>query len=109
MENKINIGELDTLVTIQSVTQTRGSQAEVIETFTDIAKVYAKVDRRVSESVNDDNLESGRRIALTIYKIHNLSTRWRVIIGGVPYEILSIDDISRISPLCTLTLGSIAG
>lgn len=107
MENRINIGELDTLVTIQCASKSIGAQGENEVWYADFAHVYAKVDRNVSESVNDMNLEAGQSIFLTIYKIPELTTRWRVLIDGKPYEIRSIDPISRISPLCTLTLGAI--
>lgn len=109
MENRINIGELDTLVIVQSVTQTRGARGENQTTFTEYSKVYAKVEKVTSEMVNDENLEAGRSISLTIYKIPALSTRWRIVISGTPYEIRSIDTISRISPLCTLSLAAIEG
>ena len=107
MENRINIGELDTLVTIQKVTKAIGTQGENVTVFTDHSRVYAKVDRDVAESVNDMNYEAGQTVLLTIYKIPALTSRWRVIIGDTPYEIRNIDPISRISPLYTLTLGSI--
>ena len=109
MENRINIGDLDTLVTIQSVTMSRGTEGENVAVFVEHSKVFAKLERTVSESVNDENLEAGYSILATIYKIPALTTRWRVVVDNVPYEILSIDTISRVSPLCTLTLAAIDG
>ena len=104
MENKINFGELDTLVLLRSCIITYGTQGAKKYTFQDYERVYAKVDRNVSESVTNTNLEQGVDITLTIYKVAALTTRWRVVLDGKAYEITGIDPISRISPLCHLTL-----
>ena len=104
MENRINIGELDTKVLLRSCEITYGAQGAKKYTFRDYAEVFAKVDRNVSESVTNTNLEQGVDITLTIYKVAALTTRWRVVLDGKAYEITGIDPISRISPLCHLTL-----
>ena len=65
------------------------------------------MDRNVSESVTNTNLEQGVEVALTIYKVVALTTRWRVVVEGKTYEITGIDPISRISPLCILTLHAV--
>ena len=104
MENRINIGELDTLVTIKSCAITTGTQGEKKYTFTNYGDVYAKVDRNVSELVANTNLEEGVYIQLTIYKIRQLDTTWQVVVNGLSYEITGIDPISRVSPVYTLTL-----
>ena len=54
--------------------------------------------------MNTGNLEEGEFIQLTIYKVPQLTTRWQVKIEGVSYEITAIDPISRLSPLCILTI-----
>ena len=104
MENRINIGELDTKVLLRSCAITYGAQGAKKYTFQDYAEVFAKVDRNVSESVTNTNLEQGVDITLTIYKVAALTTRWRVVVEGKAYEITGIDPISRVSPLCHLTL-----
>ena len=104
MENRINFGELDTKVLLRSCEITYGAQGAKKYTFRDYAEVFAKVDRNVSESVTNTNLEQGVDITLTIYKVAALTTRWRVVLDGKAYEITGIDPISRISPLCHLTL-----
>lgn len=38
------------------------------------------------------------------YKVAALTTRWRVVLDGKTYAITAIDPISRVSPLCELTL-----
>lgn len=104
MENRINLGELDTLVTIKSCTITTGSQGEKKFSFSTYGDVYAKLDRNVSEIVANTNLEEGKYVLLTIYKIRQLDTTWQVVVNGLSYEITGIDPVSRISPVCTLTL-----
>ena len=108
MENRINIGELDTLVTVRSCTITTGSQGEKEFSFSDFRDVYAKVDLNVSEFITNTNLEEGQYIQLTIHKIPELTTRWQVIVRGVTYEITGIDPVSRVSPLCVLTLHAVS-
>jgi len=108
MENKINIGDLDTKVTIRECVITTGSQGAKVFTFSDHSEVFAKVDLNVNELVSNTNLEEGQYIQLTIYKIAELTTRWRVVVSGVTYEITGIDPVSRVSPLCVLTLHAIS-
>lgn len=107
MENRINIGELDTLVTIQRCTIGHGTQGQKTYTFADYGKVFAKVDRQVDEVVNNTNLEEGQNVSLTCYKIAELTTRWRVIIDGRRYAITAIDPVSRVSPLNILSLHAV--
>ena len=104
MENRINIGELDTKVLLRSCVITQGAQGAKKYTFQDYAEVFAKVDRNVAETVTNTNLEQGVDLTLTIYKVAALTTRWRVVVEGKAYEITGIDPISRVSPLCHLTL-----
>ena len=107
MENRINIGELDTKVLLRSCVITQGAQGAKKYTFQDYAEVFAKVDRTVSENVANTNLEQGVDITLTIYKVAALTTRWRVVLDGKAYEITGIDPISRVSPVCVLSIHSI--
>lgn len=109
MENKINIGELDTLVSVFSCEIIRGEKGQATPVFTKHSDVFAKVDRDVSEMVADGNYEEGQYIRLSIYKIGGLTTRWRIVIAGTPYAITAIDPVSRVSPLCVLTIKSIEG
>ena len=107
MENRINIGELDTLVTLQKMAQSRNAQGAKSWTVEATKQVYAKVETNVAEMVGDGNLEAQRTVALSIYKFNDLTSRWRVQIGEKNYEIVSIDPVSRISPLCVLSLRTI--
>ena len=107
MEEKFNLGTLDTLVTLYECVISRSAEGAKGYTFVEHSKVYANVDRRVDEQVSIGNLEEGQYINLTLYKIASLTTRWRVKVEGRNYEVTAIDPISRISPLCTLSLHSI--
>ena len=109
MENKINIGEFDTLVTIREKVITTGDQGQKTYTWVTHSQVYAKVVRRIAEMVDYGNLEDGRSLEINIYKIPGLDTRWQVVVDGKPYEIRNVDLISRISPVCTLSLFAIDG
>ena len=103
------IGEMDTLVTLQSCEISRGSQGQKVATYTDFRQVWARVDRSVDEQVGDGNLEAGHSAILLVYKVPGLDTRWRVILEGKPFGITAIDPISRLSPLCNLTVQAIDG
>lgn len=109
MENKFNIGELDTEIKIIEMVQTVGSQGQKTWRAVHCEHAFAKVERDVVESVGDSNFEAENSLVVTCYKDPRLTTRWRVEIEGKVYEIRSIDTISRTSPVCTLTLRSIDG
>lgn len=104
MENRINIGEMDTLVQLYSVTMGKGNQGQLSKVLTLHSSVFAKVERDLGESVVDYNLEQGDTVRLTVYKVPALTTRWEVRLDGRMYGISSIDHIARTSPLCVLTL-----
>ena len=107
MESRFNLGEMDTLVTVRKGVQFTGSQGEKKFIYSFYRNVYAKVERNVSETIADTNLEQGAYIQLTIHKIPELTTRWQIVLAGRDYEITGIDPISRISPVCVLTIHAI--
>lgn len=109
MSAGINIGELDTLVTLQRCTIGRGDKGQKTYSFADHSQVWAKMSGSYGESVSRGNLEEGNPLEATIYKVKDLTTRWRVVWGGRTYSITGIDPISRLSPLCVLTLDTIDG
>ena len=104
MENNINIGELDTLVTLEKGEVTAGAQGNKRLEFSFHSRVWAKVERNINEMVANSNLEEGNAIELTCYKVKDLNRNWRVIVDDLPYEITAISPISRVSPLCVLSL-----
>ena len=107
MENRINIGELDTRITVLQYTETRGDEGELIKTWVDHSKPYARVERETSEQISMGNLEERQVLTVTMYKIQEMTTRWRLVVDGQPYEISDIDPVSRISPLCHVTVHAI--
>lgn len=107
MQNAINIGELDTRIVVDRYVETRGDESQLVKTWVEHSRPFAKVARQTSEMVSSGNLEEREILNVTIYKIPELNTRWRIKVEGQPYEISDIDHISRISPLCILTVHSI--
>lgn len=105
--NRVNPGELDTLITVQSVSQSRGNQGQKSRSFVTYGRVWAKIDPLTDESVSDDNYAAVTTVTVTLYKIPALTTRWRLVIDDVFYEILSIDPISRWSAFNILTAQTI--
>lgn len=101
-----NIGELDTRIIVQECVITTGAVAQKRYTFGNDRVVWAKLTRNIDESVVLGNLDQQSSVTATIYKIDGMTTRWRVLIDGVPYSITAIDPISRYSRLCRLTLTS---
>lgn len=107
MENRYNLGELDTLVTLYAPTSSLGSEGEKSATFTAHSDVYAKVDINTADQLDFDNYDGRDSASLTIYKVNGMTTRWEVGISGKRYEILSIDMVSRVSPVCVVSIQSI--
>lgn len=107
MENQINIGELDTLVTLFAPVAGRGPEGEKYAIFEEHSEVFAKVDRDVTDQLSFDNYDGKDNVTLTIYKVGIMTTRWQVGIEGRRYEILSIDPITRVSPLCLVNVQSL--
>lgn len=108
MTTNADIGNMDTLVTLQSCVITLNDIGQKVKTYADFRKVWAKIDHSVDEQVSLGNLEAGHVIYLTIYKVPELDTRWRVVIKGDPWQITAIDSIERISPIYRLTLQAIS-
>ena len=107
MENRINIGYLDTLVELYTPAKAQGTQGEIVRTFTKHSDVFAAVSRNVGEYIVNENLEQSVDLQITIYKVTGLDTRWRVKVAGHMYEVTAIDPISRVSPLCEVSLHAI--
>lgn len=107
MENSINIGELDTLVLVQKCILTHGSQGQKRQQWQDHSQIFAKVERNIDEMVSNGNLEEGNTLELTCYKIRELTIDWRIVVDGYPYQITGINPISRVSPLCIISLKAI--
>ena len=87
------IGRLNTLVTIQSYTETVNTFGERVQTWTTLATVWANVDDRLSQS--SEVAESGQetirqRVDFTIRNLSTVNERNRVNAGNKLYDIESI-------------------
>lgn len=102
-------GQMDTLVTVETCTIGRGDKGQKIYTWAFHSKVWAKVERQVSEAIDNGNLEEGQSLLLTIYKIKDLSTRWRFIVNGQPYQVTAIDPLDRLSPFARVSVQAMEG
>ena len=109
MPDVYQIGDFDTLVGIRYKTITTGNQGQKTYTWREHSQVWAKVVHNYSEMIDNGNLEDRRSLEVHIYKISGLDTRWQVIVDGKPYEIRNVDMVSRISPVCVLSLFAIDG
>ena len=109
MANNYDFGAFDTLIILQQCTTSIGSQGQKQMTFEDYRDVYAKIEEGVNERVYDGNLESSYTLSCIIHKVPELTTRWRVVIGCNIYEIVSLDNGPRLSPVMTLQLNAIDG
>ena len=107
MESRFNIGQMDTLVTLYVPQAGLGAEGEKQSTYTVHSDVYAKVDREVTDQLDFDNYDGRESVSLTIYKVRGMNTKWQVGISGKRYEILSVDTISRVSPVCVVSIQSI--
>lgn len=107
MEIRENIGELDTLVQVKSCEISTGSRGQKTYRFEDHSRVWAKVDRTADEMVGQGNLEEGVRLTVVMYKINGMTSRWRIEVDGRDYAITGIDQISRFSPLCRVSLSAV--
>ena len=107
MALSFNPGQLDTLITVLSVTPSRGSQGQKKETTATYGQVFAHLEPTTDEMVSDGNLEALTTMAVTIYRIPAMTTRWKLLSGGIAYEIVSIDTHGRLSNYYTLSLKTI--
>ena len=55
MEEQVNIGGLDTLVTLRAVTIGRSKDGSKTYNFRDHGDVFAHIERRIDEQVNTGN------------------------------------------------------
>ena len=109
MPDVYQIGDFDEMVTIRERVVATGNQGQKTYAWRERSRVWAKVVRRASEMVDNGNIDDGKSLEVHIYKISGLDTRWQVIVDGKPYEIRSVDNINRISPVCVLSLYAITG
>ena len=98
------LGTFDEAITLCEWSLSRGPEGQKIETYTDLALVYAKVLPTVTEGVYSDNQEAKETAVATIYKRDDISSRWRVRWNNKIYNIVAMDMLTRLSPYMKLTI-----
>lgn len=89
-------GRLDRRLTIQAVTETRGSAGDVVETWADVATVWAeKMDEKGREYFAAAQVTAERPTRFTIRWRSGLTAKHRVVCEGVTYDVQAIDEIGR--------------
>ena len=103
MVGAVNIGEFEEVVDLFTCVTTKDSRGAKVETYTLQGQHMAKVETDASELDADFNVFSASTIVITMYKVSDVSTRWRVRWRGVNFNIRAIDLGDRISPFMRLT------
>lgn len=99
-----NIGAFEDKLELYTLTQTRGSEGEKIESFSLMATVYGNVSVSTTESVESDNQAAKMSATITIYKRTDITTRWQIKWGSVVFEITSIVPDERLSPFMQISV-----
>lgn len=90
------IGKLDRRITIQSLTQTQGQFGELIDTWTDVATVWANVyfgGGREFEQARQINAEI--EVQFQVRYRAGISTTMRISYGEKTYDIVRVDEVGR--------------
>jgi SPP1 family predicted phage head-tail adaptor len=94
---KVNAGDLRTLITLQSPTQSvdaGGAQVQTYANVTENPSVFARwVNAHGQEAVNSDALKNTQRATVTIRYRADVQTTWRVLKDAQAWQILSIDQV----------------
>lgn len=98
MADSVNIGRFDERITLLSCETTIGTRGEKVETYRPVRETVAHVEPATSESDASNNIFSGRSINITLYRVKEMDTRWRIRWRGKAYNIKTIDAVDRISP-----------
>ena len=98
MVGVVNIGEFEEVVELLRCVTTKDTRGAKVETFTLVGQHMAKI-----ETDADYNVFSAATVVITMYKVKDVSTRWRVRCRNTVYNIRSIDIGDRMSPFMRLT------
>lgn len=101
--DKINIGEFWNYIDVYECVQSKDSKGAKTETWNLKAHVHARVEPMMTEVDTYDNLAERESLMLTVYRIKEMTTRWRVKWNDKFYDIKSITPVSKISPFVHLT------
>lgn len=91
-----NLGRLDRKIKIQAPTESRDAGGGVVQTFSDVAEVWAEV-RPVtsSERFATEAIHSARASVFRVHFINDLSSKCRILYDGLVFEIKGIAEIGR--------------
>jgi len=88
MKRKLQAGDLDRQIVLQSPTVTRGSRGQQLTAWTTVATVWAYVESRDSkESQSDRNDTNVTRREFTIRYLSAVGNDWRLQYEGNTYRI----------------------
>ena len=94
--SRIDIGQLDRRVTLQSPTYSTGATGEAVATYSTAATVWAKVEEMApTERVVSDKTTMIQRITVTIRYHATLDATWRIGHGTDTYLIVGRQEVGR--------------
>lgn len=90
------LGQLDRRITIQSQAGTQDEFGQSVDSWSDVATVWAQVKFKAgSESVSANKLTTGADCIFTIRYRSQITTRNRIIYEGEYYDIIHKAEIGR--------------
>lgn len=104
MSDTVNIGEFDCVITFLTPLTTKTSAGAISTEWKDGKKVYASVEEgAINEDVNDNlNMIGDITIEITMYRLANISTQWRLRYLDNVYDITSIQN-KRYTPFAIVS------
>lgn len=93
----MNPGQLDRLITVQALTETRDAGGGVVSAWTSLSpKIWAKrVDRGGREFRTSAALTAEVTSMFTLYTYPGLTTKHRFLDDGVTYDLVAVPQASR--------------
>jgi SPP1 family predicted phage head-tail adaptor len=96
----MQIGRLDRKITIESVTETRDSVGQPVETWATFATTWAqKKDGSGGESTKADQTIAELGSTFITRHVSGVTPKMRINEGGSIYDILSVSEIGRAAGL----------
>lgn len=90
----MNPGDFNRNVTIQTITATRDAFGAEIETWGDVAVVWAKIEPLSGgESYSSDNIQSQSTHRITVYYRTDVTAKQRIVYDGFAYDILLVKEV----------------
>lgn len=90
------IGKLDRRITLQGLTQTQGEYGELIDTWTDVATVWANAYAGAGkEFVAARQVNAEVSMQFQIRWLAGVSATMRILYDGAYYDIVSLSEVGR--------------